>query len=79
MEVNEQFGRKMNQDVNGNRKWFWKEVRKANLGKVERWSRIKNGNGRLVLGEIEVRRIWKDYFENLYNIDRTGCSPHVWL
>ena len=20
-------------------------------------------------GEIEVRRIWKDYFEDLYNID----------
>ena len=26
-EVQEQFGRKMNQDENGNRKLFWKEVR----------------------------------------------------
>ena len=25
-EVQEQFGRKMNQNVNGNRKLFWKEV-----------------------------------------------------
>ena len=25
-KVNEQFGRKMNDDVNGNRKLFWKEV-----------------------------------------------------
>ena len=34
-EVQEQFGRKMNQDVNGNRKLFWREVIKANGGKVE--------------------------------------------
>ena len=32
-EVHEQFGRKMNQDVNGNRKLFWKEVSKVE----ERW------------------------------------------
>ena len=32
--VNEQFGRKMTQDVNGNRKLFWKRVSKANEGKV---------------------------------------------
>ena len=28
----------MNQDVNGNRKLFWKEVRKANGGKVENYN-----------------------------------------
>ena len=40
-EVNEQFGRKMNQDVNGNRKLFWKEVIKVNGGKVESCRKIK--------------------------------------
>ena len=30
LEVNEQFRRKRNQDVNGNRKQFWKEVSKMN-------------------------------------------------
>ena len=34
----------MNQDLNGNRKLFWKEVTKANRGKVESCSRIKDGN-----------------------------------
>ena len=34
-EVNEQFGRKMNQDMNENRKLFWNEVSKASGGKVE--------------------------------------------
>ena len=45
---------------------------KGNGGKEDSWSRIKNLNGNLELGEKEVRRIWKDYFEDLYNIDTQG-------
>ena len=36
---------KMNEDVNGNRKLFWKEVSNAKGGKVESCSRIKDGMG----------------------------------
>ena len=46
-EVNEQFGRKRIQDVNGNRKKFYKEVHKVNGGKLE--SIIKDRNWRLAL------------------------------
>ena len=49
-KVNEQFGRKMNEDVNGNRKLFWKEVSNAKGGKVKSWSRVKDRNGRLPHG-----------------------------
>ena len=35
---------------------------------MESCSRIKDGNGRLALEEDEVRRIWKDYFEDLYKM-----------
>ena len=45
-EINDQFGRKMNQDVNGNRKLFWKEMSNTKRGRVENCSRIKDGNGR---------------------------------
>ena len=38
-------------------------------GNVENFNRIKDGNGRLALEETEVRRIWKDYYEVLYNIE----------
>ena len=44
-KVNEQFGRKTNENANGNRKWFWKE---------ESCSRIKEGNGRLAQGGDEM-------------------------
>ena len=47
----------MNQDVDGNRELFWKEVSKVNDEKVERCSRIKDENGRLALGEDDERRI----------------------
>ena len=38
-------------------------------GNGENCSRIKDGNGRPILEEEEVRRIWKEYFEDLYDID----------
>ena len=53
-KLNEMFGRKMNQDIDGNRKLFWKEVCKVNGGKFEGCSRIKDGKERLALGEGEV-------------------------
>ena len=48
-EVNDHFGMKMNQDVNGHKKLFWKEVSKRNRGKVKRSRIIKDRNGRLAL------------------------------
>ena len=38
-----------------------------NSGKVESCSRIQDRNGKL--REDEVPRIWKVYFEDLYNLD----------
>ena len=64
-EVQEQFGRKMNEDLNGNRKLFCKAVSKVNGGKGKISNKIKDGNGRLLLEETEIRRIWKEYYEDL--------------
>ena len=64
--------------MNGNRKLFWKEVGKKNGGKVENSNRIKDGNSRLILEEVEMQRIWKEYFEGLYNIDtQTQGTVHM--
>ena len=63
-KVNEQF-----EDMNGNRKLFWKVVSNTKGGKVESCCRVKDGNGRLAQGEDKARKIWKEYFEDLYNID----------
>ena len=68
-KVNEQFGWKMNENMNINKTLFWKEVSNAKGGKVQSCSRMKDGNGRLAQGEDEVQKIWRKYFENWYNID----------
>ena len=58
----------MNEDVNGNRKFFWKELSNVKGRKVESCSRIKNGNGRLAQGEYEG--FGKSFLKSfLYNID----------
>ena len=41
-KVNEQFGRKMNEDINGNMKLFWKEVSNKKGGKMDNCSKIKD-------------------------------------
>ena len=40
--------------------------------KMESCSRMQEGNERLALGENEVRKISKDYVEDIYNIDTQG-------
>ena len=35
MKVNEQCGKKVNEDVNGNRKLFWKELNNAKGGELQ--------------------------------------------
>ena len=55
--------------MNGNRKLFWKEASNAKGENVQSCSRMKDENRRLALEELEVRSTWKEYFEDLYNID----------
>ena len=64
--------------MNGNRKLFCREMSNVKGGKVESCSGIKEGNGRLALGEYEVRKIWKEYFEGLFNTDNQE-QVAVWL
>ena len=61
-KVNDQFERKINEDVNGNRKLFWKEVSNFKGGKEESCSRIKDVNGRLPQGEDKVRKSGRSIF-----------------
>ena len=56
-KVNEPFRREINEDVNGIRKLFWKEVSNEKRAKVESCSRVKDGSGRLAQREDEARKI----------------------
>ena len=50
-------------------KLFWKEVNNVKGRKVASFSIIMDRNRRSAQGEDGVQRIWKEYFEQLYNID----------
>ena len=70
----------MNQDMYRIMKLFWKEVRKTNERKVESYSKKCDRSRRLALLEVEMQRIWKEYFEDFYNIDTKGqVAVYMWL
>ena len=70
--MNEQFGRRMNEDVQGSRKLFWKEVRKIKTESESKGNlqRIMNRDGNFVMNETDVKRVWREHFENLHNFGR---------
>ena len=37
--------------------------------KVESYNKIKDNTARLVVGDDDVRKVWKEYFKDLYNVD----------
>ncbi|KAF1010546.1 MAG: hypothetical protein GAK29_05048 [Acinetobacter bereziniae] len=58
-------GERMQADFEGNKKLFWKWVKRAK-GTKESLNGVCKENGEMVWNEIEVRRRWKEYFEELY-------------
>src|SRR5678815_3502330 len=67
-EVNEQFERRMNGDLQWNRKLFWREARKVKNENMGNLLRIMNRVGAFVTDEMDVRGVWKEHFKNLYSI-----------
>ena len=46
---------------------------------MESWSRINYRHVRLAMGEVEVQKILKEFFEDLYNIDtQEQDSVHIY-
>ena len=50
-------------------KLFRNKLSKVKRGKMESCSKIKDGNGRLPMEEDELRRVWKDHLDDIFNID----------
>ena len=59
----------MSQNLIRDRKFFWKEVGKVDDGNVENCNIIKDRTESLAVGEIDVRKIQNEYFEDMYNVD----------
>ena len=58
----------MGNDFEGNKKTFWKEVKRARKGEQARDEMVKDVSGQILRDGIEVRRRWAQYFERVLNV-----------
>ena len=56
-------GRAIGDDFMGNKKMFWKEVKRVRKGEQGRIEMVKDVNGLILPDGVEVRRRWAEYFE----------------
>ena len=66
--VDQQWGEQFGNDFEGNKMIFWKEVKRVRKGEPAREEMVKDANGQILHGGIEVRRRWAKYFEQVLNV-----------
>ena len=58
----------MGNDFEGNKKTFWKEVKRVRKGEQAREEIVRDVNGQILRNGVEVRRRWAEYFEQVLNV-----------
>ena len=66
-EIYEEFGIKLSEKLNENKKQFWKKFKKKRGGVRVVNVRIKSVDGICVSGKEEMKEVWKSHFECLMN------------
>ena len=62
------WGERLGNDFEGNNKMFWKEVKRVRKGEQAREEIIKDVNWQILRNNIEVRKRWAEYFEQVLPI-----------
>ena len=58
----------MGNDYEGNKKMFWKEMKRVRKGEQAREEMVKDVNGQILRDGVQVRRRWAKYFEQVLNV-----------
>ena len=66
--VDRQWGEQLGNDFKGNKKMFWKEVKRVRQGEQGREEMVKDINGQILRDGVQVRRRWAEYFEQVLNV-----------
>ena len=61
-------GERLWNDFEGDKKMFWKEVKRVRKGEHARDEMVKDVNGQILRDGVEVRRRWAEYFEQVLNV-----------
>ena len=75
-EAEDRFGTKLSQDFEGNRKMFWKEVKRVRKGVQGEEMRVKDRDGNMLVEGKAVRHRWAEYFDELLNV-QDGVQANV--
>ena len=63
-----QWRERLGNDFEGNKKLFWKEVKREWKGEQAREEMVKDVNGQILRDGVAVRRRWAEYFEQVLNV-----------
>ena len=66
--ANRRWGERLGNDFEGNKKMFWKEVKRVRKGEQTRKEMVKDVNSQILRDSVEVRRRWAQYFEKVLNV-----------
>ena len=59
------WGERLENNFEGNKKMFWKEVKRVRKGEQKREEMVKDVNGQILRDGVEVRRRWSEWFRSL--------------
>ena len=62
------WGEQLGNDFDGNKKMFWREVKRVTKGEQARDDMVKDVIGQISLDGVEVRRRRAEYFEQVLNV-----------
>ena len=62
------WGERLGNDFEGNKKMFWKELKRVRKREQAKKEMVKDVNGQILCDDIEVRRRWAQYFEKVLNV-----------
>ena len=57
--ADQRWGERLGNDLEGNEKMFWKEVKREVKGELTRDEMVKDVNGQILCDGVEVRRRWQ--------------------
>ena len=66
------WGEKLVEDFHANKRMFWKEVNRTRKGVEVKEKCVKDVNGRVLSESGEVCERWREYFESLLNVCKSG-------
>ena len=62
------YGERLGNDFEGNKKMFWKEVKRVRKGEQARNEMVKDVNGQILPNGVEAKGRWSEYFEQVLNV-----------